>query len=83
MEPPVVNFRMRKAWNELWNFSSQELSLPGTNIPYVKLSLPEAKMPWNFRIRSENDVELSLPGENVTPPVSKNVTLAFSYKNKI
>jgi len=34
---------------ELWNFRSQELSLPGAKVPGMELSFPGAKKLWNFR----------------------------------
>jgi len=44
-----------------WNFRSQELSLTGAKVPYMSENVAE-----NFVPMSENVVELSLTGANIT-----------------
>ena len=46
----------RRLGEELWNFRSRVLSLPGANFRSLELSLPGTFVPG-----SENDVELLLP----------------------
>jgi len=55
--------------DELWNFYSHVLSLPGTFMPWnfrsLELSLPRAKMMLNVSFHNENGWNFICPGTNI------------------